>query len=294
MVIDCHQHVFWKNHNDRWLIEEMDGFGIDKAWLLTWYLPAAEDDPRYHRTQNPVNLRPDGTHSAMPLSDILIACNRYPDRFIPGYCPCPTEGDAAAMFEAAHHMHGVRICGEWSYRTLMDDPRAINLFRKAGELKCPVLIHMDVPYLPDAEGRPVYHETWYGGTIANFQRALQACPETIFIGHAPGFWREISGDADSDPATYPAGPITPGGRLLDAFDRYANLHADLSAGSGLGAMKRDPGYAVEFITRYADRLLYGRDSYGNDLQEFLDSLDLPADVRQKIYHENAEKLLAEA
>ena len=294
MIIDCHQHVFWKNHDDRWLVDEMDRLGIDKAWLLTWYLPAAEDDPAYHRAQNPIHLRPDGTHGAVPFSDVILACRRYPDRFIPGYIPCPTEGhDPAALFEAAYHMHGVRVCGEWSYRTLLDDPRAINLFRKCGELKCPVLIHMDVPFLPDGRGGWVYQNVWCGGTIANFARALEACPETTFIGHAPGFWREISGDADTNPAGYPAEPAVGGGKLFALFDEHPNLCADLSARSGLNAMKRLGDRATEFLGRCADRLLYGRDNYGNDLQEYLNSLDLDPDVREKIYHRNAEKLLGE-
>ena len=46
----------------------------------------------------------------------------------------------------------------------------------------------DVPYLPDPQtGRPVYQRSWYGGTIENLERALRSCPETRFIGHAPGF-----------------------------------------------------------------------------------------------------------
>ncbi len=286
MLIDCHQHVFWDNHDDRWLINEMNKLGIDIAWLITWYLPVNEDDPSYHRRQSPVNLRHDGTHAAMPLSDILTAVHRYPDRFIPGYCPCPTQPGAADLFEAAYHMHGVRICAEWSYRTLMDDPRAIELFRRAGKLNCPVLFHMDVPYLAGE-----YNWRWYGGTVANAERAMQMCPETIFIGHAPGFWRELSGDADDDPAIYPDGPITPGGRLHRLFAKYPQLHADLSAGSALGALRRDPVHAQEFLTRYADRLLYGRDAYGNDHREFFDTLDLPADVQEKSYSRNAVRLV---
>jgi len=286
MVIDCHQHVFWKGRDDAWLVGEMDRLGIDIAWLITWYLPRDEDDFVYHQCTNPLHARPDGTHAAMPLDDIITAVHHYPDRFIPGFCPPPTRADAPDLFEAAYHMHGVRICAEWSYRTLLDDPRAIQLFRKAGELKCPVLLHMDVPYLSGA-----YNARWYGGTVANLERAMQACPETVFIGHAPGFWREISGDADADPAIYPTGPIKPGGRLFRLFAEYPLLHADLSAGSALGALQRDVGHAREFLIRYADRLLFGRDDYGNALNEFLQSLDLPRDVQDKIYRGNAMRLV---
>jgi predicted TIM-barrel fold metal-dependent hydrolase len=137
----------------------------------------------------------------------------------------------------------------------------------------------------------VYQPSWYGGTIDNLARAAEACPQTTFVGHAPGFWREISGDAASDPAVYPKGPVAPGGRLYELFEKHANLWADLSAGSGLGALKRDPDHAVSFLCRFADRLLFGRDTYGGDLHEFLQTLDLPQDVQEKIYFRNALRLV---
>jgi predicted TIM-barrel fold metal-dependent hydrolase len=198
---------------------------------------------------------------------------------------------APALLESAYHMHGVRICGEWKFRMLVDDPRCLELFRKAGELGCPVVVHLDVPYLPDAEsGEMTYQREWYGGTVENLARAAAACPETAFIGHGPGFWREISGDAAAAPGIYPTGPVTPGGQVQQIFERHKNVSADLSAGSGLGALNRDPEHAVAFLSRFADRLLFGRDTCSGDLMEFLESLELPDDVRQKIYAGNARRL----
>ena len=150
---------------------------------------------------------------------------------------------------------------------------------------------MNTPYLPDASGKPVYQDIWYGGEIDCLERALERCPKTTIIGHAPGFWRHISGDAYTDPKTYPDRPITPGGRLIDLFGRHDNLWADLSAGSGLTAMRRDTDHAVQFITKYQDRLLYGRDAPGNDLREFLDTLELDEDIEGKLYSGNALKLV---
>jgi predicted TIM-barrel fold metal-dependent hydrolase len=76
------------------------------------------------------------------------------------------------------------------------------------------------------------------------------------------------------------------------FDTYPNLWADLSAGSGRQALSRDPGHALQFINRYADRLLFGRDYYGTDLHQFLQTLPLSAAVVEKIYWQNAERLVA--
>ncbi|MEZ5278121.1 MAG: amidohydrolase family protein, partial [Opitutaceae bacterium] len=72
----------------------------------------------------------------------------------------------------------------------------------------------------------------------------------------------------------------------------SNLYADLSAGSGLNALKRDPAHAAGFLNRFADRLLFGRDYYGGDLMDFLKTLDLTPETRVKIFRENAEKLVA--
>ena len=291
MLIDAHNHVNYCQLDDSGVIAEMDRFGIDLAWILTWYLPPGQHADSSADSFSPLNFRPDGTHAGATLDHILQARDRWPDRIVPGYCPCPFEADAAALFETAYEMHGVRVCGEWSYRMLLDDPRALQLFWKAGELGAPVVLHLDVPFLPDAEGNRVYQQHWYGGGAEPLERTLKACPETIFVGHAPGFWRYISGDESTDPAVYPRGPITPGGVLHRLLDDYPNLWADLSAGSALTAISRDVDHGRDFILRHQDRLMFGRDADGNRLQEFLPTLDLPPEVMDKIRCENALKLV---
>ena len=75
------------------------------------------------------------------------------------------------------------------------------------------------------------------------------------------------------------------------FAHFSNLWADLSAGSGLNALTRmDDGGRI-FLIEYQDRLLFGRDAPGNALQVHIDGLDLPQDVREKIYCENALRLI---
>ncbi|MFT5377266.1 MAG: putative TIM-barrel fold metal-dependent hydrolase [Candidatus Latescibacterota bacterium] len=290
-VVDSHMHVNYHGLDAAAVVGEMDDFGIDRAWILTWYLPPSENVPSANSGFSPLNKRADGTHAGVILRDVVDACAAFPERLVAGYCPCPSEENAPDLFEAAYRTHGVRVCGEWSYRMLLDDPRSIELFRKAGTLGCPVVLHLDVPYLPDAKGTQVYQPHWYGGMPGPLERALQACPQTIFIGHAPGFWRYISGDAEREPETYPRGPIEPGGELIRLLDTYGNLYADLSAGSGLGALRRDREHGRSFLLRYADRILYGRDAPGNDLQGFLKQMDLPEEVLSKIFSLNALRLV---
>ena len=293
MIIDSHQHVFWHHRNDADLIADMDQQGIDLAWLLTWEIPPDHDDSSYHAVLNPLHRRDDGTHAGIPLSDLILARDRYPKRFVLGYCPYPGKPSAPQLFEAAYHMHGVRVCGEWKFRLPFDDPRCLELYKTAGRLRCPVVLHLDVPYRVHPQtGEQTYQPLWFGGTVENLERALRACPETAFIGHAPGFWREISGDADAAATGYPTGPVMPGGRLVRLLDTYPNLMADLSAGSGLRALARDPVHAYDFLCKYASRLLFARDYYGGELKAFLNKLNLPADVADRILFRNAQGLIA--
>jgi predicted TIM-barrel fold metal-dependent hydrolase len=292
-LVDSHQHVRWHQRNEHGLIADMDAHAIAYAWLLSWLIGRDEQAPEYNFALNPAHFAPDGSHPGVPLADLLDTQKQYPARFVLGFCPHPAWANAPAILEAAHRMHGARVCGEWKFRVPFDDPRCLALFKKAGALQMPVVLHLDVPTLPDPQtGAPVFQPLWYGGTVAHLENALQACPDTIFIGHAPGFWREISGDADRDPKQYPDGPVTPGGKLYRLFDHYPNLYADLSAGSGRTALARDPEHALKFVTRYADRLLFGRDYYEQDLHKFLQTLPLSAEVVDKIYWQNAERLIA--
>ncbi len=290
-IVDTHQHAFWTLRDDAGLVADMDDHGIAYAWLLTWEITPDEMNMSETIALNPANTRLDGTNRGVILADLIRARDRYPDRFVLGYCPDPRVGNAPDLLRAAVSMYDVKVCGEWKYRMLLDDPRCLELFRVAGELDLPVVLHLDVPYLPGKAGESEYQKNWFGGTVENLERALLACPETHFIGHAPGFWREICGEADVEPDVFPDGSVAEGGRLYELFDRHSNLYADLSAGSGLGALQRDPGHADRFLERFQDRLLFGRDCYGQELHDFLQSREVPQTVVEKIYHQNAQRLV---
>ena len=73
--------------------------------------------------------------------------------------------------------------------------------------------------------------------------------------------------------------------------QHPNLYADLSAGSGLNALQRDPAFAVDFVLEFQDRLLYARDCFHNEHQEFLNGLGLSQDILVEIYAQNALRLV---
>ena len=154
---------------------------------------------------------------------------------------------------------------------------AIRLYQACGEMGLPITIHLDYPLDRGSQTypRPNY---WYGGSIEAFERAIIACPETTFIGHAPGFWAHISGDDKFDKEAYPKGPVLPGGKVPDMLRKHDNLIADLSAGSALTAISRDPEFGKNFLIEFQDKMLWARDYFDGALMSFFKSLDLPKDV----------------
>ncbi|MGD0092913.1 MAG: amidohydrolase family protein [Planctomycetota bacterium] len=283
MLIDCHQHPNWHGKNGDAIVANMDRAGIDLSWLLTWEVPEAECDPSNWRAFDP-------RRSGIPLEDVVQLCERHPGRFLPGYAPDPRRPDALERLEAAVEMFGVRVCGELKVRIVLDDPDAVRLFRKCGALKLPVLFHIDVP----ARSRPTppARDYWYCVDIDRLEAVLKLCPETNFIGHAPGFWRHISGDGYEPEEAYPKTPVTPGGRVPELLAKYPNLYADISAGSGLNALTRPPeSQGRRFLIEFQDKVLFGRDFFDNGQFEFLKQQKLPQPVWEKITFKNALRLV---
>jgi predicted TIM-barrel fold metal-dependent hydrolase len=159
----------------------------------------------------------------------------------------------------------------------------VDLYRHAGELGWPVFIHMDV-----------WHRGcsfWYNHDIDAFERVIRAMPGVTFIGHGPGWWREISGSAAEDPPGYPKGPVAPGGKLPRLLAEYPNVYADLSAGSGLNALTRDAEAGRRFVDDHSRKLLYGTDCYDTKHIDHLRSLELPGEVLRAITHGNAASII---
>jgi predicted TIM-barrel fold metal-dependent hydrolase len=283
MLIDCHQHTHWHGHNSEALIKNLDEAGIDVAWLLTWEVPERECDMAYRNVFDPRRV-------GMPLEDVVNACERFPNRLVAGYAPDPRDPYAIEKLESAVRILKVRVCGELKVRVLLDDPDVLRMFRRCGELGLPVLFHIDVA--ARERPKPPARDYWYCLDIDRLETALKACPGTQFIGHAPGFWRHISGDGYTAEGGYPKTPVTPGARLPELLAKYQNLYADLSAGSGLNAISRAPeGQGREFLIEFQDRLLFGRDQFDNAHMDFLKQQDLPKSAWDKITHQNALKLV---
>ena len=282
-IVDIHCHPRWLAHDASRMIANMDAAGIDKAWLISWEAPEREISPNYYEVTNPAA-------PGIPFADVVELCERFPDRFIAGTTVDPRDPHAHQKLKAAVDIHNVKVFGEFKLRMRYDDPDCIRLFAYCGTLGLPVIFHLDVTFPRNAV--PESRQWWYGGSLENMKPALELCPDTVFIGHAPGFWREISGNADEGMAPYPVGePVTPGGLLPAYMAAYPNLYCDLSAGSAHTALSRDLDFTREFLTEYQDRMLFGRDAWDNRLYDLLMDLELEEAVLEKIFYQNAHKLV---
>jgi predicted TIM-barrel fold metal-dependent hydrolase len=265
MIIDFHTHVGDHRTPERmdrlpvtWegLIERLDEEGIDKAVVL------------------PSGVSPESIKAPslfVPHGDLLSqleTARRYPDRIIAfgnvdprmgclgnletHQVESPPETDFSWLLARLREYGCVGI-GEITANIAVDDPRVINLLSQCGNFDLPVLFHCT------GSGRGVYGLYDEVG-LPRLERLLQAVPDTTVIGHAPGFWAEIEGDITSEKQfVYPTGPIRKEGALSRLLRSYPNLYADISANSGFNAISRDKDFAVNFLTEFQDRILFGTD-----------------------------------
>ena len=271
MIIDMHTHVTDLSHRQERtsvtfenLIARLDDEGIDQAVLLPLVAPETLKFPTLFIPQ------PD------PVSQLRAAAE-YPDRIIPFGNVDPRNGGNSARVDFSWILErfvemGARGLGEVTANLLSDDPRIVNLFRHCGQWQLPVLIHGTGPGdglygLIDEVGSP------------RLQRLLDQIPDTLLIGHGPGFWAEMSADLTLEGKSgYPKGPIAAEGSLPRLLRTYPNLYAEMSAMSGYNALTRDPEYGVHFIHEFQDKLMFGTDVCFGDAPGRMPHLKLLRDL----------------
>lgn len=84
---------------------------------------------------------------------------------------------------------------------------------------------------------------------------------------------------------------TPGGLLPQLLAKYDNLWADISAGSGLTAITRDPDFGRQFLLDFSHKVMYGTDYHDRRLLDALEGYELPQDVMARILDGNSRGLM---
>ena len=182
---------------------------------------------------------------------------KYPDRFY-WFCnidPRQFSNAPDSDFSGAIKYYkslGAKGIGEMTSNLYFDDPLVMRLFEYCEEYDLPVTFHigyMGGDYgLVDDMGLP------------RLEKVLKTFPKLRFLGHSQKFWSQIGGDlVEADRGGFPQGKVVEGGRVVELMRMYPNLCGDLSAGSGVNSMVRDPEFACKFKEEFQDRLFYGTD-----------------------------------
>lgn len=290
-IIDIHQHTNYGGRrnaifeqiaparSDAELVAHQRAMGVTKTILL----PAGRSVLRASTHAGASN----GLNGTVSGNDAVLALARqYPGEFVFGANEVSDLEDAPQVVEKYLKL-GACIIGEQKFGVECDSAAMQKLFELAGAYNVPILMHWQMGS--------------YNHGFDRFHVMLKKYPKVNFIGHAQTWWANIDREYRDDAKNlYPKGKVTAGG-LTDRYLRdYPNMYADLSAGSGESAFKRDPEHARAFFARHQDKLLYGSDC--NDKTGALDACSGArqiAQIRQfspsksverKLLFENSKKL----
>ncbi len=153
---------------------------------------------------------------------------------------------------------------------MFDDPKNVMLYEACEKVGLPVMFHID------------QNKNMVEPGMERVDRVLKMVPKCKVVAHAY-WWRQLgNGTCDRQLREHP------------------NLYADMSGHVVIQVLNRDRKYAREFLIRHQDKILWATDegwwSFGskdkqmNQHYTFLEELDLPNEVRQKIYRDNARKV----
>jgi predicted TIM-barrel fold metal-dependent hydrolase len=208
----------------------------------------------------------------------------------------------------------------------VDDRRFDPMWEACAALKMPVAIHVSDPeafFLPidrfNERWEELYnHPDWsfHGRDFPSNQAILEA-RNRVYARHPKTQFITLHFGNDAENLPY----------VAECMDKFPNMHVDLAA--RIGELGRQPRAARKFFDRYQDRILFGTDAvphgddtpqqvFGDKLYEiyyrFLETEDeyfdyapavvppqgrwqiygigLPDSILKKVYHANAERLLA--
>jgi predicted TIM-barrel fold metal-dependent hydrolase len=224
-IVDIHQHTHYSGRGDETLISHQQRMGITRSVLLPAGSKLGLDADCY------------GNDSVMELA------RRRPDTFVFFANEIPDIPEAKRVIEKFLNLGA---CGIGEQKFPVDcDSQAIHLIAQiARHYGVPVLLH--------------FQHNRYNTNFLRFHTILEKYPQVNFIGHAQTWWGNIDKNHVQE-ALYPPGKVTPGGYTDRLLSDYPNMFGDLSAGSGLNALKRDEDHARGFLIRHRKKLLYGSD-----------------------------------
>jgi len=277
-IIDIHQHLGYTGRSDDVLLAHQRAMGITTTILL----PAgrAVNGPSTHGgTANGLQAQALGNDACYRFArqhrkEYRFAANEVPD----------LQGATGEI--AGYLKRGALLIAEQKFGVDCDSPEMQRIYELARAHRVPVLMH--------------WQFEMYNYGFERFHRMLEKFSDVTFIGHAQTWWANIDKDHADQKVLYPKGPVTPGGLTDRYLSDYANMYGDLSAGSGLNALRRDPEFTTDFLARHQDKLLFGSDCsdrvgsgaacQGSETIATIRQLAASKPIERKLLHDNAKKL----
>ncbi len=247
-------------------------------------------------------------YAVQSVEDVLEMRDNHPDRII-AYCNVDPRlrsnsdvGDLETVLKR-YKAAGCKGIGEVMPNMEILDPKVQNLFYAAEKADMPLTYDGSVQVglgfgLYDNPGLP------------QLECSLVSYPNLKIFGHGPAFWSEIGklstpGERGcpynrfkGQRVVLPSGPIEEEGVMPKLLRRYSNLMCDMSDCTAYNALTRDEQFTFRFLSEFEDRLFYGTDIMGVDMEVPLgDTLiswkeqgKISETTFRKIAYENAEKL----
>ncbi len=290
-IIDIHQHTnyggkrdsafrqIFPARTDAELIAHQRAMGVTKTILL----PAGRTVVRGSTLAGRAN----GLDGTVTGNDAVVAlAQKYPGEFVFGANEVSDLEDAPQVIEKYLKL-GAVVIGEQKFGVECDSAEIQKLYKLAEAYRVPILMH--------------WQTGSYNHGFERFHTMLKKYPKVNFVGHAQTWWANIDRAYVNDEKNlYPRGAVQAGGLTDRYLSDYPNMYADLSAGSGEGAFKRDPEHARAFFARHQDKLIFGSDcndatgqsdacSGARQLAQVRQFAPTPA-AERKILFENAQKL----
>ena len=265
-IIDIHQHTNYSFRTDERLLAHQRAMGVSQTILL----PAG----------SLYGLEANCTGNQAAYDFVLNHPGEY-RRFANEVAGLPGARAEIERWLA----NGALGIGEQKFRVDCDSPAIVEIAEIARDHRAPVLLH--------------FQHDRYNTHLERFHKILEQFPTVKFIGHAQTWWSNIDKNCDQK-TMYPTGKITPGGITDLLLTDYPNMFGDLSAGSGLNALNRDPDFTRDFLRRHQDKLLFGSDC-NDDLGRgpgcsgartiaTLRELAPTKAIERKLLYENAKKM----
>ncbi|QDU29317.1 Amidohydrolase [Anatilimnocola aggregata] len=254
--IDTHVHAFDCRK---------DGLDVVDAWMKRVNVTQCVVHPLDHKGSRPSN---DAERQEMLANyrkykgRIHRFCIIYPDEV-------ETVEEAMRILEREKQDGAIGFGEHYGVGLMFDDPKNLLIYDACSRVGLPVMFHIDQKRNMDEQGLP------------RLEKVLNAYPKCILIAHSY-WWRQL-GNGTCE-------------RLLQ---KYPNLYADLSP-AAVTALSKQGDQGREFIIRNADKLLFGTDAGWWSFNKtpapekewtYFEDLNLPAEVKNKIYRQNAAKLL---